>query len=169
MPFQPCREIDGAATLVAFGVLLRQAHVALLVDGVVEALIWHGSHRHSNLVGFGGAEHEVQGVGAAAAPAPYGDAAGIKIGSFSAKLFDGCGLVFSGQRTDRAVDDFAPLAALGRRRTAIIKADDDIAVLCQGAMKKAAAAIPVIEYRLGCGLAVNIYQNRIFAGGVEIL
>ena len=50
MPLQPGREVDGASAFVAFRIVLRQTHVALLVDRVVEPLIRDRRHSHSHLV-----------------------------------------------------------------------------------------------------------------------
>src|SRR5208283_3185208 len=46
-------KINDGGSLVASRILFRQAHVALLVDGVVEALVGDGCDAHTNLVKIG--------------------------------------------------------------------------------------------------------------------
>src|SRR6185312_14434772 len=69
---KPLREVDSGAALVAVSVGRGQAHVALLVDGVVALLVGHRSGGDAGGVEAGVAEHHVERVGAAAAPSPHG-------------------------------------------------------------------------------------------------
>ena len=62
-------EVDRSGLLVAFGVRLARLHVDLLKPCVVEVRLRLGRHGDAELVNVGAAEHGVEGVGAAAAPA----------------------------------------------------------------------------------------------------
>jgi hypothetical protein len=46
-------KIDGGSGLVAGGIVFGRAHVAFLVDGVIEALVGDGSDAHTHLVKIG--------------------------------------------------------------------------------------------------------------------
>ena len=61
---QPLGMRDGRAVHLALGVVLRQAHVALLIDAVIKPTVRHGSHSHGSAVEIRIAE---DGVTAAAA------------------------------------------------------------------------------------------------------
>jgi hypothetical protein len=80
VPAQPFGEVDRGPDPVPVGVLLRDTHVAFLVDGVVEALVGHRRYRDADFVDIREAEHRVERVRAAAAPSPDADAIAIEVG-----------------------------------------------------------------------------------------
>ncbi len=159
---------DRRTSLVAERVLLRQAHIALLVDGVVQPEVGHGRHCHPGSIDFRMLEHQVQGGGAAAAPAPDRHAGRIDVRPAADDLACCRGLILRGDDTDFVVNRFAPLAAAGRRCAAIVDAGDEIPLLRQKLMPEHAAAAPAIEHGLAGRLAVNIKEQRVFLRRIEI-
>ena len=120
------------------------------------------------LVEVGIAEHGVEGHRAAAAPAPDADALGVDIGPGGEGRPDRRGLVGRGQDADLAVDALAPGPAARRGRAAVVEAGHDVALLGQHQVPEVAVAAPAVLDGLPGGLAVDVDEQRIFLGRVEV-
>src|SRR5437870_5605876 len=77
--------IDRRGTLVARAVrrALQETHVALLINRVIETLVRHWRHGHTDLVDVGVTKHRLQRARSAAAPSPDRYARGVEIAARS--------------------------------------------------------------------------------------
>src|SRR5207249_11805266 len=77
--------IDRRGTLVARAVrrALQETHVALLINRVIETLVRHRRHGHTDLIDVGVTKHRLYRAGAAAAPSPDRYARGVEIAARS--------------------------------------------------------------------------------------
>src|SRR6202034_202070 len=113
-------EVDGRPIEVAIG--RRQAHVAFLIDGVVEGLIGDRGGSDSGLDLAWVAEHFVESGRAAAAVSPHADAGGIDPGMALFEGSDGLRLLLRIEQANPAVDRLTPGATAGSGGSFIIEA-----------------------------------------------
>src|SRR5215471_14736398 len=121
-------EVDGRAIVIALHVLLRQAHVALLIDGVVMAFVGDRSDSDAGLVESGRAKHEIEGVRSPTAPTPDGEPRHVDIAVFFAQFPDGVRLLCRRKHAYTPVDHLAPFPAFWRRSSLIVEADNDVSL-----------------------------------------
>ena len=156
---------------VALGVVLRQTHVPLLVDRVVELLVGDGRNSDTHLIEIGEPEHRVQRVRAAAAPSPHADAIGIDECVPCRKSPDRGGLVFRRQISHRSVNDLSPFGTLRSRSAAIVERHDDVTGFGKSPMEEHAAPAdptPPVEHGLIRGLTVDEYDDGILARRIKV-
>ena len=152
----------------AFAIALGQAHVPLLVDGVVELLVGDRCNCDTHRVDLGVSEEEVQCHRTAATPAPNADALAVDERELLEHRLDPRRLVGRGENADLPVNRLAPLAAARRRGATVVEAGDDVALLREEQVPHPGAPPPSVQDRLPGGLAVDIDQQRIPLGRVEI-
>src|SRR5438067_1788473 len=68
---------------IRFGVRLGQAHVSLLINGIVEANVRDGRYGNTDFEYVGISKQAVERVGSAAAPAPDSNPRRVEIGHFA--------------------------------------------------------------------------------------
>src|SRR5262245_57054914 len=128
--------IEGSRFFVAFGVRLRSPHEDFLEPGVVEVGLGLGGDGDPDVVLVWLAEEGVQGIGAASAPAPDGDAGKVDVGAAAAHFPEALGLLLGAEGPQAAEDGAAPGRALGRRRTAVVHGDNEIALVGDRTVKE---------------------------------
>ena len=162
------REGDGRAVPVALGVVLRQAHVALLVDRVVEALVADGGDGHGRVIELGIAEDGVEAHRSAAAPAPDADPLRVRPGPLAQEGPGRGGLVGRGQDPHLPVDALAPLATARRGRAAVVHAHHQVPPARQHPVPQPGVPAPAIEHGLARGLAVDVDEQRPAPARIEV-
>ncbi len=165
---QSLGKMNGRADLIPFGIVFRQAHVAFLVDGVVELLIGHRRHRDTDLEDLRVAEHAIQGVRATATPPPDSDALGIDKGVLAGERPDCSRLISGGVFANGAVDDLSPGRSFGRWRTAVVEADHYEARVGHGPMKQHPVASPAIHHGGSRRLSIDEDEQWVAPTRIEI-
>ncbi len=163
---QPVGVGDGRGVAVAVRVVLRVVEVALGPDGVVEAPVGDRRAGDRRRPGAGAVEHRVEGVGAAAGPAPEADA--VRVDPPEAlQVVDPGELCRQVARAEAAIGAvFAPLAEEGR--SAVVDHQDGVAALGHHLVPQAAAArAPAVGHHLRGGAAVVVHDRRVAARRVE--
>ena len=125
--FQPFGPVDRRTVFITFRVILWCVHVALLIDSVVESLVCNKCYCYACLEDFGVAEHAVECLAAAAAPACDADALRVDEWKLTGHVENALGLVFAGEGAYLAIDALAPLSSAGGCCTTVLYADDDVA------------------------------------------
>jgi hypothetical protein len=77
-------------------------------------------------------------------------------------------LVARGELAHGAVDDLAPVATLERWGAAVVEARHDVATIGEHVEPEVAATAPRVAHCGARGLAVNVDQERVALGGVEV-
>ena len=160
---------DGAA-VVARGVLLRRAHIALGIDGVVVFPVAGGGNGHTSAEDGTAFAHRHQRVESAEAPTPNGDAVLVDEGE-GAQIEGGFHLVLALKVAQIEIGAFLEVGTAAARATTI-HADVDIAALGHVALEHAAAEeaeVPRIGHLLRARAAILVHDDGIAARGVEIL
>ncbi len=147
---------------------MRQPHVALLVDRVVEPLVGHRRHRHPHLIEIRRAEHQVERRRSAAAPPPHPHARRVDVRELLREPAHTVRLIRARQHSDRPVDAPPPRAPARRRRAAIVDARNYIPLLRQHQVPQIVAARPLVDHRLPRRLAVHVEQHRILLRRIEV-
>ena len=124
-------------------VFLGEAHVALLIYGVVVALIGNRRDGDGRFVEFGEFEDGVQAHRPSGAPTPGADALGIEVRALAEHFANGGGLLFRCKDPDLAESGLAPGSAPRRFRAPVVDAHDDIPPLRQHGMPDALVVIIV--------------------------
>lgn len=161
-------EMDGGGLEVAIGIDLRGAHVDFLKPGVVEVGLGFRDNGDSDVIEIWFAEHGVEGIGAAAAPAPYADAREIDEGVRGGEGLEGGGLFFGGEGAEAAEDASSPSGAFGGRGASIVDGEDEVAEVGHHTVKGMVGGAPSIEHGLGVRFAVDVDEYRVFFGRVEV-
>ena len=153
--------------MVSLGVGGGEAHIALLVDGVVALLVGAGGVGDAGRVEAGIAEHHVEGIGAAAAPAPDGHAGGVDEGVRGGEGANRFRLLLCGEDAERAVASVAPIAAARRRCALVVEADDDVA-FARDEVEEEILNVLRVEDGDGGGFSIDVGEDWIFFGGIEM-
>ena len=114
---------------VTFGILLRCAHKALGVDGVVELKVGDRGHSHTSLEHIVATTHRHQRVISTETPSPDTDTTGIDIGQ-RGSITTGRQLVLCLTNTQFAIDLTLPLSTTTGRATTVDSQGYE-ALLCQ--------------------------------------
>ena len=93
MASQPLGVADRRRRVIGGPALLRVAHIALLVNGVVQPLVGHRRDAHPDLVNIGIPEHGLERARSAAAPTPDRDPGGVEVGPGARERAHGVGLL----------------------------------------------------------------------------
>ena len=99
---------DGRSVLESLRIILRQAHVTLLVDCVVEKLIADEAAGHCQTIKIRIPEEQVQAHGSATAEAGYSNTVRIQVGPLLKKLANRCRLILRGVDADIVVKKMPP-------------------------------------------------------------
>ena len=168
--FQPCGMGDRRSLFEPFGVDLRRAHVAFLVDRVVQSLVRHVGDGDARVVKLGVAEHHVQRHRTAAAPSPDAHAIGVEVRAIGQHGAQPGGLVSRGHHADLPVDRLAPVAPARGRGAMVVHAGNDISLLRHQQVPHVGIAVgaPVVDHRLAGRLAIDVHQQRVALLRVEV-
>ena len=165
---QPLGVADRRGGVIGSPALLRVAHVALLVNRVVQPLVGHRRDAHADLIDVRIPEQRLQRARSAAAPTPDRDPRGVEVGPGPRERAHGIGLLVGREYSDLPVHHFAPGPAFGRRRAAVVHAGDDVAQVRDHVVPQLARPAPPLRHRRAGGLAVHVHQHRVGPGGIEI-
>ena len=156
------------ALAVALGIVRGQAHVALLINGVVQAHIGNRRDGYARGVEVGMTEQGVKGHGSAAAPSPNADALGVEVGPRGQHVLERGRLILRGEDAHLAVDRFAPVVAPRCGRAAVVEAHHHVALLGEHPVPELAGSAPLVFHRLPSRFAVNMHDERVFFCTVEL-
>ena len=117
------------ALAVAFGVVGGQPHIALLVNGVVQAHVGDRRDGDARGVEVGVAEQGVESHGPAPAPTPDAHPLRVEVGPGSQHVFEGGRLILRGENAHLPVDGFAPVVAARCGRAAVVETHHHVALL----------------------------------------
>ena len=150
---------------VAFGILLRRAHVALTVHHLVVLPVYHRAACHTDFEDVRVRAHEARGHETAEAPAVHTHAAVIYVGQRLEEL-DALQLIQHFLLAQMLVGDLlelqsAPLAA------AVVEHEDEVTQLCHVGLPAAQAPMPAGIYVVGVRPTVHIHHRGIFLLRVE--
>src|ERR1700722_9057354 len=84
------------------------------------------------------------------------------------KYFQRGGLIVNDYGMDCTIDNFSPGAAFRRGRAAIVKADDDVTGLSDGAIVIVVPRAPFVQHGLRRRFSVYINEDGIFLRGIEM-
>jgi len=104
-------ERNWRAFAISVRIVLRCAHVPLLINRVVQTCVGNRRHRHAERVELRISEKHVERHRSTTAPAPDSDPGGV-YKRHGGELFGRSGLVVRSHDADLFVDRFAPLAPL---------------------------------------------------------
>ena len=165
-PAQAIGKIHRRIVVIARGIFLRRAHVALRVNGVVPLPV--GNRRHRN----GIAKHLISledAVGrhvSPVAPAEDADFGFVYKGLFR-QIVGGSNLVFRLVLAQLEVGHFLELLA-PRARTPVVHADDHEALLGQHLKPPVILPAPTVHDRLAARTAIDVHEEGVFFCGVKI-
>jgi len=152
-------EGDRRALPVLLRMILRQAAVTFLVDRVVVAQVGHRRDRHPHLIKVRIAKHCVESRCPSAAPAPHTNPR--RIDERPRPDDPRCtSLIPRIHYSHFTIDNLAPRSASRGRRSAIVHAKHDVALLSKHPMPHQPVSAPPVEHRLRPRLAVNVKQHR---------
>ena len=152
---------------IAFGVVGWQAHVALLINGVVEAHVGDRRDGDARGVEVGMAEQGVERHGPAAAPTPNADALGVEVRTRGQHVLEGGRLILRGENAHLAINRFAPVVAPGCGRAAVVETHHHIALLGEHPVPELAGSAPLVLHGLSGRFAVNMHEEGVFLRAVE--
>ena len=151
--------------LVALGVVLRQAHVALGVDGVVLAPVCDRRAGEPGLEDLGRVQHRVASHVSAIAPAPDANARAVYVGQ-CLQIADAGELVGEFHLTH-------PMKQRGFKRVAprghspVVHCEDQEALLRHHLVPEEVGASPGVAHHLAMWPAIEMHQRRVFLRGVK--
>ena len=150
-----------------FGVVVGQAHVALLVNRIVEQLARVRSDGHRRGVKVWVAENRVEAHAAPAAPAPHADPSRVRVGPEFEQSAHARRLILRRKNAHLSEGQLAPLTPARDRRAAVFNAGDDVALLRQHPMPQPAAPSPSVAHGLTRRLTIHVDQQRMLYGRIQ--
>ena len=168
LALQVFRERNRRTVLVTIGVVLRQAHVAFLIYGVVKPLVGHRRDGDAGVVEVRITEERIKRHRAAAAPAPHTHAISIQIRPILQHLPYRRRLILGGEDAHLPVNTLAPGIAARRGGAAVVDAHHHVTLLRQHPVPHPAGAGPAIHGRLSGRFAVHVNEERILFRTIQL-
>ena len=161
-------EGQGRALAVAFGVVRGQAHVALLINGVVQAHVGDRGDGDARGVKVGMTEQGVEGHRAAPTPSPNTDALGVEVGPRGQHVLERGRLILRGEDAHLAIDRLTPVVAPGCGRAPVVEAHHHVALLGEHPVPELAGSAPLVFHRLPSWFAVNMHDEGVFFCAIKL-